>query len=337
MAATAGCRTLGLTQNAQRNQRSGVQSIAEGTRFQAEYGIQAGQSCTTSVAGGGVLRRTGLPAAAADVAAADVAMESEVGMSYEVLRERLAAGEWELADAETRRLVCELAGEGAAARKWVYFSEVHFIPTKDLLTLDSLWRTYSSNRFGFSVQRRIWKNQLQRWKPFFTLLGWTYGVNSTYKKFPMEFDWSLEAPVGHLPLTNALRGTQLFEKLLLHPAFDSFDSESQAPLVGELPTFTGASTSEVAEKATPPTKSIIDEDDRSSSPTFIEIARPRNALPQMSRFVCCHRQPTLEDKWCSTIISFPHNVIHCGWTFAIHFGYSQRIVIHLLRITDFTR
>ena len=274
MAATAGCRTHGLTQNAQRNQRSGVQSISEGTRFQTEYGFQAGQSCTTSVAGGGVLRRTGLPAAAADVAAADVAMESEVGMSYEVLRDRLAAGEWELADAETRRLVCELAGEGAAARKWVYFSEVQFIPTKDLLTLDSLWRTYSDNRFGFSVQRRIWKNQLQRWKPFFTLIGWTYGVNSTYKKFPMEFDWSLEAPVGHLPLTNALRGTQLFEKLLLHPAFDSFDSESQAPLVGELPTFTGAPAPEVPEKVAPKpegavqpppqTKSILDEGFKSS-------------------------------------------------------------------------
>jgi hypothetical protein len=30
----------------------------------------------------------------------------------------------------------------------------------------------------------------------------------------------MDAVKGHLPLTNALRGTQLFEALLQHPAFD---------------------------------------------------------------------------------------------------------------------
>lgn len=42
-----------------------------------------------------------------------------------------------------------------------------------------------------------------------------YGV----RKWPGEFIYKLDAPKGHLPLTNCLRGTQLFEAILQHPAF----------------------------------------------------------------------------------------------------------------------
>lgn len=41
-----------------------------------------------------------------------------------------------------------------------------------------------------------------------------------YRKWPAEFKYSQDAPRGHLPLTNCLRGTQLFEELLAHPAFN---------------------------------------------------------------------------------------------------------------------
>lgn len=46
------------------------------------------------------------------------------------------------------------------------------------------------------------------------------GENNVYRKWPAEFDYSLDAPKGHLPLTNALRGTQLFQAILEHPAYD---------------------------------------------------------------------------------------------------------------------
>ena len=42
---------------------------------------------------------------------------------------------------------------------------------------------------------------------------------SACRKWPQEFDYSQEAPRGHLPLTNALRGTRLFEAILEHEAF----------------------------------------------------------------------------------------------------------------------
>lgn len=44
-----------------------------------------------------------------------------------------------------------------------------------------------------------------------------------YRSFPGEFIWELndETPEGHLPLTNALRGTQLLGRILMHPAFEA--------------------------------------------------------------------------------------------------------------------
>lgn len=167
----------------------------------------------------------------------EIPLTSEVGISYEGLRDKLKEGQWEAADEETRKIICVLAGEGASKRKWVYFSEVPFIPSTDLLTIDSLWRAYSNNKFGYSVQRKMWRSLNQRWKPFFLKIGWTFGENSNYKKFPLDFQWDIEAPVGHLPLTNALRGTLLFEKILSHPAFDGFDKEEMMEISEDLPTF----------------------------------------------------------------------------------------------------
>lgn len=152
----------------------------------------------------------------------EVPLKSDVGVSYELLRDKLAAGEWEEADNETRRLMCVLAGEGAVKRKWVYFTEVQFIPETDIDTIDRLWKAYSNGRFGFSVQRKIWTAAKRSWKIFFAKIGWTVGERRDYRKFPLDFLWKLDAetPTGHLPLTNALRGTQLLEAVLKHPAFD---------------------------------------------------------------------------------------------------------------------
>ena len=40
------------------------------------------------------------------------------------------------------------------------------------------------------------------------------------RKWPAEFTYTTDAPKGHLPLTNCLRGTQLFKAILEHPAFE---------------------------------------------------------------------------------------------------------------------
>lgn len=145
---------------------------------------------------------------------------SEAGRDYEPLREALRAQDFEKADDITREELIQLAGAGAVKRNWVYFTEVKSIGEGDLTTIDNLWRAASNKKFGFSTQREVWMQQSKYWTRFYKKIDWTQGVNSIYRKWPMEFTYTLEAPKGHLPLTNALRGTQLLEAIMEHPAFD---------------------------------------------------------------------------------------------------------------------
>ena len=71
------------------------------------------------------------------------------------------------------------------------------------------WKTASGGKFGYSVQRDIWNQQQKRWAKFIKQLDWVVGENNIYRKWPAEFTYSADAPRGHLPLTNALRGTQV--------------------------------------------------------------------------------------------------------------------------------
>ena len=116
-------------------------------------------------------------------------------------------------------MMCVLAGEDAEDRGWVYFTEVKQFPVKDLKTIDNLWTFYSDGKFGFSVQRKIWIGKKRQWAKFFKEIDWVQGENNAYRKWPEEFIWKKEAKKGHMPLTNALRGTQLLNALLEHPAF----------------------------------------------------------------------------------------------------------------------
>jgi len=150
----------------------------------------------------------------------DIPLISVIGVDFTALRDHLKAGDFRQADDETRALLIKMAGEGAIKRGWVYFSEVKSIPIEDLQTMDALWKTASGGNFGYSVQRDIWNQQQKRWPKFMRQLDWVVGDNAIYRKWPAEFIYSMDAARGHLPLTNALRGTQLFEALLEHPAFE---------------------------------------------------------------------------------------------------------------------
>ena len=114
-----------------------------------------------------------------------------------------------------------MGGPGAVGRGWVYFTEVKAIPADDLRTVDALWRAASGGRFGYAAQKEVWGQLGRQWGRFFKAIDWTQGENNNYRKWPAEFVYAASAPKGHLPLTNALRGTQLFQAILEHPAFDS--------------------------------------------------------------------------------------------------------------------
>ncbi|CAL8993961.1 unnamed protein product [Prunus brigantina] len=166
---------------------------------------------------------------------------STQAISFDLLQQHLSAQNFREADEETRRLLIVLAGEQAQKRGYVFFSEAQFISEADLKAIDDLWRQHSNNKFGYSVQRKIYGKVSNDFTKFFIKVGWMKKLDTeveqyNYRAFPNEFIWELneDTPEGHLPLTNALRGTQLLKSILEHPAFKPTEEELlQAKAAGE--------------------------------------------------------------------------------------------------------
>ncbi|MEB3358097.1 MAG: GUN4 N-terminal ARM-like repeat domain-containing protein [Synechococcales bacterium] len=146
-----------------------------------------------------------------------VSMPSERGMDYSPLQTLLAEQNYQEADRLTLQKMCELAGAAAVQRKWLYFSEVDSFPSADLQTIDQLWRVFSGDRFGFSIQRDLWLAVNKDWERLWPRIGWKSG--NTWTRYPNQFTWDLTAPIGHLPLSNQLRGVRVMASLMNHPAW----------------------------------------------------------------------------------------------------------------------
>ncbi len=145
-----------------------------------------------------------------------LATSSAVGVAYTALQAALAAQEFEEADRITSALLRRLAGSAAESRGYVYFSEVPPMSGADLDTLDRLWVCYSQGRFGFSIQGKLLRSCNGRWEQLWARLGWK--LSGIWTRYPSAFTWSLQAPDGHMPLINQLRGVRLMDALLNHPA-----------------------------------------------------------------------------------------------------------------------
>ncbi len=145
-----------------------------------------------------------------------LAVSSAQGLDYAPLQRALIDQAFEEADRLTSEHLRQLAGADAVKRGYVYYSEVPPIAAADLESLDRLWVVYSQGRFGFSVQLRLLRSLSGRWDQLWPRLGWKQG--GVWTRYPGSFTWSLEAPEGHLPLVNQLRGVRLMDALLSHPA-----------------------------------------------------------------------------------------------------------------------
>ncbi|NES22354.1 MAG: hypothetical protein F6K41_26405 [Symploca sp. SIO3E6] len=147
-----------------------------------------------------------------------VPLHSEAAIDYSKLQQMLLQQDFLVADRITLEKLCELAGATAVDRKWLYFSEVDSFPVTDLQTINSLWLVHSQGKFGFSVQRELWLSLGKNWDKLWPKIGWKQENNWT--RYPNEFTWDLSAPLGHLPLSNQLRGVRVIASLLSHPAWE---------------------------------------------------------------------------------------------------------------------
>ena len=142
---------------------------------------------------------------------------SEVSLDYSPLQRFLLNESYEDADRFTSSKLRELAGEKAVKRGYVYFSEVESIPGIDLLTLNKLWLVYSRGKFGFTVQAKILDSLGGRYDKLWPRIGWK--KDGIWTRYPKAFNWSIDAPNGHMPLVNQLRGVRLMDALLNHKGF----------------------------------------------------------------------------------------------------------------------
>lgn len=148
-----------------------------------------------------------------------VPLKSERNLDYLPLQKALVRQDFQQADLITVEKLCELAGEGALKRKWLYFSEVDNFPDTDLHTIDQLWLMHSGGQFGYSIQRQMWLSVGCDFPKLWTKIGWKNAGNWT--RYPNEFIWDLSAPRGHLPTSNQLRGAKVITSLFKHPIWDN--------------------------------------------------------------------------------------------------------------------
>ena len=141
---------------------------------------------------------------------------SEENINYEELQLKLLEQEFEAADRLTSSYLRKLAGKLAEKRGYVFYSEVNNMSGKDLQTIDRLWNIYSNGKFGFSIQAKILRSVGKKYELMWPKIGWKN--NGNWTRYPNSFCWSLDAPEGHMPLINQLRGIRLMDSILRHPA-----------------------------------------------------------------------------------------------------------------------
>ncbi len=125
---------------------------------------------------------------------------------YAQLEKLLSTHQWQAADQETR--IVMLRALGLEFQQTLRSEQIQQLPCQDLRVIDQLWITYSQGRFGFTVQRAIWRkydrrfwNKADVWSAFADRVGWR--INNLFRenhwKSQRELTFNLTAPVGHLP------------------------------------------------------------------------------------------------------------------------------------------
>mmetsp|Transcript_20536 Transcript_20536/g.36063 ORF Transcript_20536/g.36063 Transcript_20536/m.36063 type:complete len:253 (-) Transcript_20536:1163-1921(-) len=159
-------------------------------------------------------------------------LPSDCGMDYVPLATMLATGQLAEADQFTRDALITISGAKEKGREFVYFTDVKNIPAKDLATIERLWNKFSGGKFGYSVQKKKWKQSKGDFETFCRKIGWTTKDGEVERKKrwfgASEFIYDVKkAPEGHLPLTSALRGTSLIKNLLEHPVWENDDWKNE--------------------------------------------------------------------------------------------------------------
>ncbi len=115
---------------------------------------------------------------------------------YAVLETFLAAKRFRDADEETRKIMLELTNR--ENESWIDKSSIEKVSCQEIRTLDQLWKRYSHEQFGFTVQKAIFQS-VGDTEAFGDAVGWRKNGNWLTTN---DINYSLESPKGHLPSTS---------------------------------------------------------------------------------------------------------------------------------------
>ncbi|MCC0176115.1 GUN4 domain-containing protein [Waterburya agarophytonicola K14] len=145
-----------------------------------------------------------------------VLVSQKTGINYKPLRDLLKEEKWSEADLQTYRLIEQIVQTAKQKNKHVFIElkTIAEFSCPDIRTIDSLWKKYTGNKFGFSSQQEVWQSvnqkgdfSTQTWRRFATQVGWKKGEvdsGSGYLLYDqLDFD-PTQAPIGHLPWWFAL-------------------------------------------------------------------------------------------------------------------------------------
>lgn len=169
----------------------------------------------------------------------------KTGIDYTTLRNLLKDEKWSEADLHTYRLIEQIVKSAKLNKKrtFIELKTIAEYSCSDIRTVDSLWKKYSSNKFGFTPQQRVWRSvnqegdfSTQTWRRFATEVGWKEGEVDSGNGYllydQLDFNPS-QAPAGHLPWWFALSEEEqkvmkyLFARCNLNPTLAELETEAQ--------------------------------------------------------------------------------------------------------------
>ena len=146
---------------------------------------------------------------------------SAVGADFGPLEKLLKAQEWASAAAETQNVVFQVSlknSEPTIGQDLLTSQAVQKFPCQDIKSIDSLWRKYSQDRFGYAsqlmaVKRRGFELDYEKlsrspevWSQFADQLGWSDWQARRLES--AEIKQKTDVPEGNFPL--AVRSTADF-------------------------------------------------------------------------------------------------------------------------------
>ena len=116
--------------------------------------------------------------------------ELEKILKAKELEKLLKADEWFKADQLTTQLMCQVTKREKEG--WLSNEHIDAFPCEDLQMIDQLWVDNSNNKFGFSVQKKLWlecggevdKYTSIAWKKFASEVGWYHPQNDDWRTYP---------------------------------------------------------------------------------------------------------------------------------------------------------